>query len=289
MIEVKDLALTVQKQVPGELVTNARAIKAFVEERVKEYTPEKYYDDPEAAKKDRAVLNAASKELNTKRLALEREFMRPFEEFKSVIKETTSTIDFASSRLDEIVKAVEETQENEKRRAIKDLFESRAFTLVSLDKIFDSRWLNKGFKIKEIDEEISRKIAAIYQDLAIIDSLPADVDEVKAHYLDNLDIGTALAVASRLKANREAIKLEEETRETRVHEQKIKQQEMDLIKDALIERSSEVLSSMVDDALGIKSDPVIEYTLRFKGTRAQLVSLRSYMNDQGIEYEKVEV
>jgi len=289
VIEVKDLALTVQKQVPGELVTNARAIKAFVEERVKEYTPEKYYDDPEAAKKDRAVLNAASKELNTKRLALEREFMRPFEEFKSVIKETTSTIDFASSRLDEIVKAVEETQENEKRRAIKDLFESRAFTLVSLDKIFDSRWLNKGFKIKEIDEEISRKIAAIYQDLAIIDSLPADVDEVKAHYLDNLDIGTALAVASRLKANREAIKLEEETRETRVHEQKIKQQEMDLIKDALIERSSEVLSSMVDDALGIKSDPVIEYTLRFKGTRAQLVSLRSYMNDQGIEYEKVEV
>jgi len=289
VIEVKDLALTVQKQVPGELVTNARAIKAFVEERVKEYTPEKYYDDPEAAKKDRAVLNAASKELNTKRLALEREFMRPFEEFKSVIKETTSTIDFASSRLDEIVKAVEETQENEKRRAIKDLFESRAFTLVSLDKIFDSRWLNKGFKIKEIDEEISRKIAAIYQDLAIIDSLPADVDEVKAHYLDNLDIGTALAVASRFKANREAIKLEEETRETRVHEQKIKQQEMDLIKDALIERSSEVLSSMVDDALGIKSDPVIEYTLRFKGTRAQLVSLRSYMNDQGIEYEKVEV
>lgn len=287
MIESKDLELTIEKQVPGELITNALKIKEFVEERIKDYTPEKYYDDPEAAKKDRAILNGASKELNNRRLSLEREFMRPFDEFKSIIKDTTNAIDRAAAKLDEVVKAVEETQRNEKRRDIEAIFEKKGFELVPLEKIFDPKWLNKGTKIKDIEKELDGKIAKIYSDIKVIEALPSDVVEVKAQYLDTIDIGSALEMAQRLKANRERLAEEERTREDREHFAKIETQKKELAAEAEREGKEEHIIDMAAEALGVEKDPIIEYTLTFRGTKAQLVALKKYMISLGIEYEKV--
>jgi hypothetical protein len=36
-----------------------------------------------------------------------------------------------------------------------------------------------------------------------------------------------------------------------------------------------------------EKDPIIEYTLTFRGTRSQLVAMKEYMLDLGIEYSKV--
>jgi hypothetical protein len=287
-MDPKSLELTIERNVPGELVTNALAIQAFVEERIKDYAPEKFYDDPDRAKKERSVLNAASKELNTRRLALEREFMRPFDEFKAIIKTTTQAIDYAASRLDEIVKAVEETQKNEKRRDIEALFEKKAFDLAPLDRIFDQRWLNKGAKMKDIDAEMTASIKKIYSDIAVIEALPEDAIEVKAQYLETLDIGAALGMAQRLKANRERIAEEKRTREERQHREHLADQAIILGKEAQEEAKAEPLASLAAEALEIEKDPIIEYTLRFRGTKAQLIALRTYMTAQGIEYTKVE-
>jgi len=289
VIEVKDLALTVAKQIPGELVTNALDIQEFVSERVKEYTPEKYYDDPDAAKKDRAVLNSASKELNARRLSLEREFMRPFDEFKIIIKQTTTIIDSASAKLGEVVKAVEETIRNEKKRDIETLFAGKGFSLVPIDRIFDPRWLNATAKIKDVEAELDAKIAKVYADIEVIASLPADVAETKAQYLDTLDIGAALATAKRLRENRERLAEEERTRTDRLHTKHIIVQAQELSIDAAREAKSEPVANMAAEALGIDSDPIIEYTIRFRGTRSQLVAMRQYVTSLGIEYDKIEV
>lgn len=288
MIEVKDLTLTVEKQVAGELVTNALKIQAFVAERVKEYTPEKYYDDPDAAKKDRAALNAASKELNQRRLSLEREFMRPFDEFKTVIKQTTTVIDAAASKLDEVVKAVEETIRNEKQRDIETLFDGKGFDLVPLARLQDSRWLNATAKMKTVEAELDAKIAKVYADIATIEAIGSDVTEAKAAYLDTLDIGLALATAQRLKANRERVAKEEEERATRLHAAHITTQARELAVDAVKEAKAEPIAKWAAEALGIEADPVIEYTIRFRGTRSQLVAMRQYITSLGIEYDKLE-
>jgi hypothetical protein len=288
MMDPKSLELTIERSVPGELITNALAIQAFVEERIKDYAPEKFYDDPDRAKKERSVLNAASKELNTRRLALERDFMRPFDDFKAIIKATTTRIDYASAKLDEIVKAVEETQKNEERRDIEAIFEKKAFTLAALDRLFDPRWLNKGMKIKDIQDELDAKIKKIYGDIEIIEALPEDALEVKAQYLETLDIGAALGMAQRLKANRERIAQEARDREDRKHQEHLADQAVILGVDASAEAIADEYSSLAAEALEIEKDPIIEYTLRFKGTKAQLIALRTYMTAQGIEYTKVE-
>jgi hypothetical protein len=270
------------------LITNALAIQAFVEERILDYAPEKFYDDPDRAKKERSVLNAASRELNNRRLALERDFMRPFDDFKAIIKATTTRIDYASAKLDEIVKAVEETQKNEKRLEIEAIFEKKDFTLATLDRLFDQRWLNKGMKLKDVEAELEVKIKKIYGDIAAIRGLPEDADEIKAHYLETLDIGAALGMAQRLKANRERIAQEALDREERLHREHLADQAVILGVDAAAEAKAEPIVSLAAEALEIEKDPIIEYTLRFKGTKAQLIALRTYMTAQGIEYTKVE-
>jgi len=260
MIEAKDLTLTVEKQVPGELVTNALAIKKFVEERLKDYDPEKYLD-VEQAKKDRAVLNSASKELNAKRLELERKFMEPFEEFKKIIKETTGMIDLASSKIDAIVKSAEEEEKKRKMAEIEKIYAETGLDVVPLAKIFDQRWLNRTKKLSEVAEEIADRKIKILNDLKIINSLP-DKEEVLAYYLDTLDIGAAMDLAQRLKENRE--------------------------KARAIERPApEKQLEDVQKRIHIE-EPIVEYTLRFRGTKSALMELRACMDRLGITYEKVE-
>jgi hypothetical protein len=286
-IEVKDLTLTVEKQVPGELITNALKIEAFVAERIKDFTPEKYFDDPEQAKKDRAVLNSAAKDLNSRRLALEREFMSPFEQVKAAIKRATDMLTSGADKLGEVWDAVVETQKAEKRRDIEGLFATKSFNLVNLDRLFDQKWLNKGTSMKDVDAELTAKIKKIYAEIQIIEDLPADVIETKAQYLDTLDIGAALATAKRLRENRARLEEEEKNRAEREHGEHIEAQAEELAVDAVKEAKAEPIAAAAAEALEIDADPVIEYTLRFRGTRAQLISLRQYMTDNGIEYDKI--
>ena len=267
MIEPKDLVLTVERQVPGELVTNALKIKAFVEERLKDFEPGKYLDIDQA-KKDRAVLNAASKELNQKRLELERQFMAPFDEFKKIIKETTTLIDEASKKIDAIVKAAEDEEREIKRKEIEKIYSEIGIDVVPLAKIFDQRWLNRTKKLSEVSAEIADRKIKIQNDLKVINSLP-DKDEVLAYYLDTLDISGAMSLAQRLKENLEKAKTIEQKQP-----EAVKQEQGEQKKDEAVEQHAE--------------QEVVEYTLKLRGTKKALMELRACMDRLGVAYKKVE-
>lgn len=289
MIEAKDLVLTVERQVPGELVTNALAIKAFVEERLKDYDPEKYLD-VEQAKKDRAVLNSASKELNAKRLELERKFMEPFEEFKKIIKDTTGLIDEASRKIDAIVKAAEEEERRIKRAEIEKIYADIGIDVVPLAKIFDQRWLNKTKKITEIAAEIADRKIKIQNDLKVINSLP-DKDEVLAYYLDTLDISGAMSLAQKLKENLERAKALEQERKKAIEQERqnaAEQKQAEAVKPDQQEAVAQKREAIENVQESIHDEPIIEYTLRFRGTKSALMELRACMDRLGITYEKVE-
>ena len=263
MIEAKDLVLTVERQVPGELVTNALKIKSFVEERLKDFEPGKYLDIDQA-KKDRSVLNAASKELNQKRIELERQFMAPFDEFKKIIKETTTLIDEASRKIDAIVKAAEDEERQKKQTEIEKVYADIGLDVVPLAKIFDQRWLNKTKKLSEISAEIADRKQKILSEIKVISALP-DKDEVLAYYLDTLDIGSAMDLANRLKENRE---------KARAIEKPAPEKQLEDVQKSIQDRPVE--------------EPIVEYTLRFRGTKSALMELRACMDRLGITYEKVE-
>lgn len=285
MSDFQELVLVIEKQTPAELTTNALAIQAFVAERVKDYTPERYYDDPDAAKKDRAVLNSAAKELNAKRLTVERELMKPLDEFKSVMKATVQAIESASSKLDEIVKSVEETKKNEKRREIEEYFSGKVFGLVPLAQLFDARWLNSTYKTKDWQGDIDAKIDKIKTDLKTLESLE-DATDLKAYYLESLDIGAALNRGQTLKANRERVAKEAAERKAREHADKIAVQEVELRQDVEDAKRNAPMVILAAEALEVEVDSTVECTLYLhKATESSIAAVRHYLNVLGVEYE----
>lgn len=205
MTEEKSLALVVQEKTLGTLVTNAKQIKEFVALKIEEYSVDNYQGDEKQAAKDKAELNAAATRLNDERIRLEREFMSPFNEFKEVVNDTVGLIKTASAKLDVIVKEKERREKAEKKAKIAEMWESKKFTLVPLEKVYNTKWENKTYKFSAIESDIDGIISRIEGDLDALDSFGEDTEQLKGLYLSTLNLQTALNKGAELKANRERI------------------------------------------------------------------------------------
>ncbi|MGP1459866.1 MAG: DUF1351 domain-containing protein [Treponema sp.] len=201
-----ELSLIVKELTIGKLVTNAIDIKAFVAEKLKEYSVENYPHGAKQAAKDRATLNASAKKLNDDRIALERKWNKPFQEFKDIVSETTDMIKDASGKLDAIVKAKEEEEKAEKKQAVIKIWDKKNFTLVPLVRIFNPKWLNKTYKIATVEADIDNLIQTITGDLAALEGFGEDAQTLKELYLSTLNLQQALNKGAELKANRERLR-----------------------------------------------------------------------------------
>lgn len=208
-METNPLTLIVKEKTLGNLVTNAKDIKAYVEEKLKEYSVDNYPGDAKSAARDKAEINNSIKTLNDRRIALEKEWNMPFQEFKDIIADTCEMMKDASGKLDLIVKAKEEEEKAQKKVQIEELWKGKNFTLVNLDRVFNSRWLNKTTKLSSVDSEIDDIIKRITGDLASLDAFGDDTAILKDLYLSTLNLQMALTKGAELKANRERLALME--------------------------------------------------------------------------------
>lgn len=273
----------------GTLETNAKAIKELVEAKLQDYSPENYIGRADEAKSDRAVLNKAEKALNEKRLELEREYMAPFQDFKALITDTCKAIKNASGKLDEIVKAEENREKQEKENLITAYWFKKEFSLFGLEKIWNPKWLNKTTKQKDIEAEIDERIQKALDDLAIIDRFPAeDVALIKAEYLNSLDLSAATAKADQLKENRDRLAREKAEREKLQQEASL-QQQREAEKADINAEAHRPDSSLISAALDVQdTGPAREqYALVLKGTPQQLIEVRQFMTRTGVTYTKL--
>lgn len=195
-------------QLPGKISFNYEDLKRELSEKVKVYESLVYGDDQiQAAKADRAALNRLRKALNDERIRREKEFLQPFNEFKSQVKELCDIIDVATTSVDKQVKEFEDLKKAEKLQQIQDFFDSKPFPGnfdgLSFRHVFDPKWLNASVSMKSIQEAIDGKIAQIAKDLAVIDSLPSYAFEALECYLDTLDLARAVSEAHRLQEQAE--------------------------------------------------------------------------------------
>jgi hypothetical protein len=284
------LELVVQEKKEGVLVTNIERLETLVAEKLKEYTPEQYTGDADAAKKDRAVLNASKKTLAGERIRIIKELMKPFEDFEARCKKLEGNIDLAAKALDEIVKAREDAEKALKLARIKEFWGVQNFDLVPLEKVFDQRWLNKTVKDKDVFEEIEKKIATIYENIKTIEAFGVDVDILKPIYLDTLDLGKTIEQGNRLKANRERLAKEEAERWEREEARTRREAQEALARDEVAAQTNAPAENLAAQALGDtpETDPMDEFRCVFRGRRSALFAMRQYMIDNGITYEKLE-
>ena len=195
-------------QAPGKISFNYEELKQQIQTRAADYASLVYTDDQIAnAKKDRADLNRLKKALNDERIRQEKEFLQPFNEFKSQVKELCDIIDVATTSVDKQVKEFEDRKKAEKLQQIQDFLYSKPFPGnfdgLSFRHVFDPKWLNASVSMKSIQEAIDGKIEQIAKDLAVIDSLPSYAFEARECYLDTLDLARAVSEAHRLQEQAE--------------------------------------------------------------------------------------
>lgn len=275
----KDLALDVRELTLGTLTTNALQLRDHVAETLERYTPENYSEDNvEQAKADRAILNKAAKDLNDRRIQLERDWNAPLQEFKGIVGDTVKMISDGSSKIDAVVKGVESRAKAEKRAAIEELWDRKGITLLPLSKLWDDKWLNKTKRLPAVEKEIGEKILKIEAELDTLAAVDTEDGEVlRAYYLDCLDLQRTLAYSATLKANRQRLQEEQARRQAEAEAQ--------ATREAYVAPTAEPTTTTYEAPETVIPE-VLERTMVVRGTREQLIALAGFMNAEGIWFKK---
>lgn len=293
---VESFELVVTEKSVGTLSTNIEALEKFAEERLKDYTPEKFQGDSDAAKKARAELNKAVDAIKRDRINILNEFMKPASDFETRCKKLEKTISGASSELDVIVKIKEQEEKNVKRQKIECIWNNQQFELFDIDRVFNEKWLNKTYKLTDIENEIKEIITKTYSEIKQIEKFAQqDIDVLKAFYLDCLNIGDTFDYAEQLQKNREILAKEQAERAEREHEAKISQQKTELTQETNQFEQKQELNNLAEQALASASGVEVpkpvrkEFVVTVKVFDEELMKLKAAMNELGIEYSVEEL
>ena len=221
--------------IPEKISFNYEELKAELTEKVAFYETLVYTDDQvKDAKADRATLNKLKKTLNDERIRREKEYMQPFNEFKAQVNEIIGIIDKPIAVIDKQVKEFEDQKKAKKQKDIEELFAGIGFqNFVTLEKIWDPKWLNASVSMKSIEEQMRSRMYEIADDVLTLHNLPEFGFEALEIYKQTLDINKAIKEAQRMaeiakakaeaeakkKAAEEARKAEEERKAKEIKEE----------------------------------------------------------------------
>ena len=251
--------------VAGTLTSNAKELKAKVEAELKNYTVEKYIDNPDAAKTDKALLNKIEKTVSDKRKEVQKAWNEPLDEFLKEMKSLEKSISDASSQLKNITDEAENKEKEIKKSQIQEFWNTLKFNVITLDRIFNPKWLNKTFSMKDIMNECNNIVDKINSELNTIKSMNDEDSEILlSFYLETLDLNATL-----LKADREKLKEEKIISET---------------KEPVIEKTIQPPIVKVTEK---ENDPIMDYKLELHGPKSKLILIRQYMEQLGITYTKL--
>ena len=278
-----------------EIRWNNEELKAEISEKMQEYkslafTAETIQD----AKKDRAKLNKLRTAFEDERKKVKKQCMEPYEKFERQVKELTALIDEPIRLIDSQIKEVEENRKAQKRKEIEELFSGIGFqTFVTLEKIWDEKWLNVSVPMSRIEEQMKTRMYQIGNDVMTIKNLPQFSFEALEVYKKSLDLTMAIQEGQRLSEiqKRKAAYEEEQRRKAAEEAERKKQEEATKLQQA---SSPEKSADSVEKKQDMKKPEemakpkIMKLDFRVWGTEEQLMGLRQYLIDNKIKFGKVE-
>ena len=280
-----------------EIQWNNEELKAEIAEKMRDYTGLVFTEDTiKDAKKDRAALNKLRTAFEDERKRIKRQCMAPYEQFETQVKELIALIDEPIRLIDAQIKEVEEQKKAQKRKDIEELFGSIGFQFfVTLDKIWDDKWLNATVPLSRIEEQMKSRMYQIGEDIAVIQKLPEFSFEAMEVYRKTMDLNKAIQEGQRLAdiQKRKAAYEEEQRRKSEEEQRRRLEEEnsrpvpavSEEQKTAGPERSSETVNE--DIAASDQQEEILCLDFRVWGTREQLLALRNYMKDNHLKFGKV--
>lgn len=247
------------------------------------YTDETIKD----AKSDRALLNKFKTALEDKRKEVKKQCLEPYNQFEKQIKELVAIIDEPVKLIGEQITEFEDREKAEKHEQIIELFNKAGFqSFVTLEQIYDPKWLNKSVSLKSIEEELTNTVYRIGHDVTTINSLKEYSFEALEHYKKTLDLAGAIAEGQRL-ADIQKRKLEHEA-ELKAREELAKKQAEERAKAEaeanLHEELEEVSQEEPQQAVEVKRQWIKFVALLSKD---DALALKEFCDNRGIEIKSI--
>lgn len=182
-----------QFAVPSAVEFNYDELKQALAEKCEEFTGLIYVDENiKDAKKDKAELNKLKKELNDRRIALQKDYMVPFDDFKKKVDELIGMIEKPVAMIDAQVKDYEERKKTEKKYEVYKVYmEVWETPEIPFEMIEDARWYNASVSLPSVRDEIEKKNESVKYDLETIKTLSHPVVAEEC-YKKTLDIRRAI-------------------------------------------------------------------------------------------------
>lgn len=272
-------------EIPTSIEFNYEELKGELIKKTETYTNLVYTEEQiKEAKQDRASLNKLKTALNDERIRREKEYMKPFTDFKGKINEIIGIIEKPINAIDTQVKAYEEEQKAQKKARLKEAFESKnEYDFLTFDKVFNAKWLNASVSESSVLTEIDTIILNTKIDLETLSKLPNFAFEATEEYKQSLDVNRAINEGVRL-AEIQKRKAEAEERARIEAERKAKEE---------TERKAEILKAPLpyEDTEEEKTpeikEPSMWLTFSANLTKTQAVLLKQFFEENGIEFKAV--
>ncbi len=206
------LKTDLEKSLPQVIDFNFEELKKELSVNLKKYKDLIVTEESiKPAKTDKASLNKLRTAIEDKRKEIKKACLAPYDVFEIKVKEIVGMIDEPIQAIDSQLKTFENQAIEEKKKVITEFYNSNIkdlFALIPLEKIYNPRWENATFPMKDIETEILEFIETFKKDFAVIESLKSEFEEqIKDKYLQTYNLSTALAEKSRL--DEQKAKLEE--------------------------------------------------------------------------------
>lgn len=190
--EIRDISyVPAQIEFPqyGMLLDQARAVAAHIS--TVEVTPENMKESKDLLARSRKAI----KILNDERIRINKEILKPYEVFKSQIKDIETVLDEANTKVNEQVKALEEIERTAKKYKVMELWSNQVQSykykdLVEFEHFFEERHVNKSLSMSKIEDEMAEFLAKTEKDIDYLKS--KGQGEYVAEYLTTFDLTDTL-------------------------------------------------------------------------------------------------
>lgn len=253
-----------EQQVPQTIEWNFEEFLTAADDIASKYVgaiyDEKHIAD---AKADRAELSSYINDLETARKTIKNLFNETITRFEGQIKQVEHKFITVRTQIDGQIKAFDEKRKAEKREMIAAIFLEvfdEYLSVITLEKIWDDKWLNKTYYIDKIEDEMISLNKKIKGEITAIHALKSeDEAQLLAVYFDRLSLSEAMLENDRLKKAKERAKA----------------------------FTKPIKANVTITQTVITEENIVTYKLELKGTMEQMKSLRRFLDENNIQYKKI--
>jgi hypothetical protein len=204
------ISTNIEKELPEAIIFNFDEIKKELSLALKKYQNLVVTEDAiTEAKATRADLNRLKKAINDGRIQVGKQWNKPYDEFKKKCDELIGMIDDPTAEIDKQIKEFEEFQKAEKKADLMLVYSEYIgdiAPLISFEKLFDPKWLNKSVSLQNASQELMDKIFEAQKDIKIIVEMKTECESVMIDkYAQTLSMSEALAEKTRFEESQKQI------------------------------------------------------------------------------------